>query len=228
MFIYKHRVNMPMASVASTTERLVKEKPSLEYALKIGVVSYVRLARFLKDEIEHEMGSECSLASIVMALTRMESGAHAATKGQKYNIKNISTRSGMADITIARSMRVKELVGKVQDVMEAERGESANFVHGNNELTMIFSSSKFKEVKAILRGEKIREEVDGLSQLSISFDEKMADTPGLIALILKELAWRGINVVEVVSTYTELGIILHEEDIVDAYKAVRELFKEKK
>ncbi|MBS3069752.1 hypothetical protein J4441_05285 [Candidatus Micrarchaeota archaeon] len=217
-----------MASIASIVERLVREKPSLEYSLKIGVISYMRLARYLHPEVEREIGREAAVPAILMALQRMGS-AHVKHEGEHaYRIKNISTRGGMADISIAKSARVKEIVGKVQEVMEAERGESANFVHGNNELTMIFSSSKFREVKGILKGEKIREEIDGLSQLSILFDEKMADTPGLIALILKELAWREINVVEVVSTYTELGIIVREDDIVDAYKAVRELFREKK
>src|SRR3989338_2192302 len=217
-----------MASIASIVERLVREKPSLEYSLKIGVISYMRLARYLHPEVEREIGREAAVPAILMALQRMGS-AHVKHEGEHaYRIKNLSTRGGMADISIAKSARVKEIVGKVQEVMEAERGESANFVHGNNELTMIFSSSKFREVKGILKGEKIREEIGGLPQLSILFDEKRADTPGLIALILKELAWREINVVEVVSTYTELGIIVREDDIVDAYKAVRELFREKK
>lgn len=216
-----------MASIASIVERLVREKPSLEYSLRIGVVSYMKLARYLQPEVEREKGGEAAVPAILMALQRMGSGQIKHEGEHTYRIKNISTRSGMADITIAKTGRVKEIVGKVQDVMEGERGESANFVHGNNELTIIFSSSKFREVKKILHGEKIREEMDGLSQLSILFDEKMADTPGLIALILKELAWREINVVEVVSTYTELGIIVREDDVVDAYKAVRELFREK-
>jgi len=59
--------------------------------------------------------------------------------------------------------------------------------------------------------------------MSIRFDERMTETPGFIVYVLKELAWHNINVVEVVSTYTELIIVLEEKDLLKSYKVINDL-----
>jgi hypothetical protein len=41
--------------------------------------------------------------------------------------------------------------------------------------------------------------------------------------VLKELAWNNIGIVEIVSTYTELIIIVKEDDLMNAYKIVQGL-----
>ena len=51
------------------------------------------------------------------------------------------------------------------------------------------------------------------------------ETPGVYYSILKQLAWEGINLVEVSSTYTELTLILHEKDINRAFSIIHNFVK---
>ena len=46
----------------------------------------------------------------------------------------------------------------------------------------------------------------------------MFETPGFLVYVLKELAWNGINVIEIISTYTELNIMINGKDLTKAYK----------
>jgi len=96
-------------------------------------------------------------------------------------------------------------------------------VHGNNQTTFVFTSRLEKRMKSLLTGEKVVSEIPGLAQLSIKFDEKMFQAPGFIVYVLKELAWNNIGIVEIVSTYTELIIIVKEGDLLNAYKIVRDM-----
>jgi hypothetical protein len=47
-------------------------------------------------------------------------------------------------------------------------------------------------------------------------------SPGVYYSILKQLAWRAINVVDVVSTYTEFTIVVEHADVDRAFAALRE------
>ena len=45
--------------------------------------------------------------------------------------------------------------------------------------------------------------------------------PGLYYFILKELAWEGINIVEIVSTSHEFTLLVNDEDIDKAFLVIK-------
>ncbi|MGB9719182.1 MAG: hypothetical protein ACPL06_01140 [Candidatus Anstonellales archaeon] len=214
-----------MVTVAHIVEKMVRENPSLEQALALDILSYSRTAVYLKPMVEKELGKEVKIGAIAMALQRIAEKVREKQKEYNYSIKEISTRSNLAEISIAKTSRIKEIMDEVYEVVETEKGDVVNFIHGNNETTIIFSDGKFEEIKEILRKEKIVGEMKELGAISIRFSEETLFSPGFIAYVLKELAWHGVNVVEVVSTYTELSIVLKEEDVAKAYNVVKSLFK---
>ena len=80
-----------------------------------------------------------------------------------------------------------------------------------------------KEMKEVLSGEKVLLEMKGLSQISISFGKEMFETPGFMVYVLKELSWNGINVIEVISTYTELSVVVESKELTKAYGILEKL-----
>ena len=45
----------------------------------------------------------------------------------------------------------------------------------------------------------------------------------MIALITRRLAWDGINILEIVSTYRELSFVVSKDDAVKAYNTLQEM-----
>ncbi len=214
-----------MVTVAHIVEKMVRENPSLEQALALDLLSYSRTAVYLKPRVEKELGKEVKIGAIAMALQRIAEKVRTKQKDYAYKIEEISTRSNLAEISIAKTSRMKEIMDEVYEAVDTAKGDVVNFIHGNNETTIIFSDRRLGEIKESLKNEKIIGEITGLGAISLRFSEETLSSPGFIAYVLKELAWHGINVVEVVSTYTELSIILKEEDMVKAYNVIKGRFK---
>ena len=213
-----------MVTIANVVEKIVKENPSLEIALAKGLISYSRLARYLKKEVEKETGKKVNDPAIIVALKRMSEKAEKMYEGkQKFSAEEINTSSDMMEITVVRSAKMPEIIGSLNELEEVGKGAVLNVIQGNRQTTFIFSRKIEKKVREELEGEKVVAELSGLAQISISFGQKMFETPGFIVYILKEISWNNINIIEIISTYTELALIVKEDDVMKAYKILRKI-----
>jgi aspartokinase len=203
---------------------MVKENLSLEIALSKDIISYSKLARYLREEVEKEFGKKITDAAIMQALKRLrEKSEKLYSNKSSFAAIELNTNTNIVSITINRSNQLPIIMTKLYELPELEHGFVMNSTHGNNQTTFLISKILEMKVEELLHDEKIIARMDGLSQLSIRFDEKMFETTGFIVYVLKELAWNNINVIEVVSTYTELIIIVKNNDLLKAHDIVHRL-----
>ncbi len=64
-----------------------------------------------------------------------------------------------------------------------------------------------------------------LSSLSIKIPIEAIETVGLLYILTKAINWENINIVEIVSTLTEMTFILKEDDVSRAFNTVKKLIK---
>jgi len=214
-----------MVTISRIVEKMIKENPSLEIALAKDIISYSKLARYLHEEVEKEFGKKTNDAAIGVALKRLSEKAghlYEAKKGEYYALE-LNTSSNLLELTIGKSGRLPSIMKSIYEFPELEEGCIMHAVHGNNQTTFVFTNRLEKKMKGLVSGEKLLSEIKDLAQLSIKFDEKMFQTPGFIVYVLKELAWNNIGIVEIVSTYTELIVIVKKDDLLNAYKIVQGL-----
>ncbi len=63
--------------------------------------------------------------------------------------------------------------------------------------------------------------ITNLSSITIRTPKEWVYTPGGDYAILKRLAWENINIVEILSTYTELTIIFDNKDVDKAFSVLK-------
>jgi len=213
-----------MVTISRIVEKMIKENPSLEIALAKDIISYSKLARYLHEEVEKEFGKKTNDAAIGVAIKRLreKAGIYETKKGEFYALE-LNTSSNLMELTIGKSGRLPSIMKSIYEFPELEEGCIMHAVHGNNQTTFVFTNRLEKKMKGLVAGERLLSEIRDLAQLSIKFDEKMFQTPGFIVYVLKELAWNNIGIVEIVSTYTELIVIVKKDDLLRAYKIVQEL-----
>ncbi|MEM4272322.1 MAG: hypothetical protein QXH30_01925, partial [Candidatus Bilamarchaeaceae archaeon] len=188
------------------------------------LISYSKLARFLKEQVKREMGKEVNDSAIIVAIKRLQERSEKIyEKPKKFSANDITTHSNLMEIAVINSSAIPEKISRVYALPEIEEGAQVNISEGRNQATFIFSQSIEKKVREILRGERVLAEMKGLSQISISFGKEMSETPGFLVYILKELSWNGINVIEVISTYTELNIVVESRELTKAYGILEKL-----
>lgn len=208
-----------MVTIARIVEKLVKENPSLEIALSKDLISYSKLARFIKDEVKKELGKEVKDSAIVVAIKRLQDRAEKIyAKPEKFSAKRISTTSNLMEITVLKSSNLPGKISAIYEFLELDEGAVLNISESSHQSTFVFSETLEKKMKEILEDERVLLEKKGLSQISISFGTEMFKTPGFIVYVLKELSWNGINLIEVISTYTELNVVIESKELTKAYK----------
>jgi len=216
-----------MESIGKITEELINRSPFLREAITDDLINISALARKLKPEIEEKLNKPVKEGAIVMTIKRMSPGLY-----QRLNIKitnmmsdlgDFLVRSNLSDFTYENTESLKE---SQSDFIQLMRKESDNFYtisQGLNETTFIVSASQNDLVKHFFRNEKLKTQNEKLASVTVKLPSVNTEIYGVYYYILKQLAWEGINIVQVVSTSNEFTIVVKQDEIDSAFKILMNL-----
>lgn len=214
-----------MITVPEAAEIIVKRSRYLSEAMTKGIINNSSLARYIKLEIEEMLIKKVSLSSIIMALKRFQKELKPQNP-YKTIFKTTPTmflRSNLIEVNLLNSESLKP---KYQKIMELDNINKhlLLFSKNNNETTIIISNDLYKEVKNILQKETVVSTFKGLSSISIQLPESAIKTPGIFYFFLKSLAWEGINILEIISSYSEFTLIFEDKEVNKAFSILKSLF----
>ena len=104
--------------------------------------------------------------------------------------------------------------------IENKKDNFLTFTQGIYELTIISGTDLKDQIESIFAEERLKTKLFNLSAIIIKLPPETVEQPGVHYSILKQLAWNNINVVEVVSTFTEFIVILSRKDIDRAFSTL--------
>ena len=144
-------------------------------------------------------------------------------KGQ-WKGHEMIVRSNLAEFTVLNSDlgldKYKELLG----LINVRKGHFFTVTQGIFETTIIASQELEKQVEKILSRVKIISRFENLSSITIRLSQETVKIPGSYYFILMQLAWSGINVIEVVSTFTEFTVVLNDKEVDLAFTALKAMY----
>lgn len=219
-----------IGSISSCVQSVIDVSPFISEMLINEVISFSNLARFIKPKVEALYGQKVSISSVIMAIRRYaEELKQNSTldKGHKKVDYHISLKSNIFDINFIRSSRFLEKLPTLFDQISHEDGDFLNVTLGDRE-TSLSVSDRYKDLVYDMIDEKeILNEVDECSAITIVFrDNSFLQTPGLLYLAVRKLAWEGINVLEVLSTTKVLTFVVENEWGTKAYDALQKFLDE--
>lgn len=213
-----------MSSVSGEVRAVLESKPFLLDALGRGILSLGNLAEELKPEIEAHLDKEVKGAAIIMALRRFgeEIQQHLAVDSGNMVSGEIIMKTNICDFNVRKSpallMKLKELYALVS----IERGDFLNITIGNNEISISVSEKYQMEIEEFLLGETIYNMQTGLVSLTLIFSGDFLHTPGIVFQVIRRLAWENINLFEIVSTLTELTVVIDKSDSMKGYGVLQD------
>ncbi|TAL56939.1 MAG: hypothetical protein EPN86_02415 [Nanoarchaeota archaeon] len=213
-----------MVTASQVVGKILSEKPALQEYLKRSLINYTSLAEYLLPSVERQLGAKASVAAIMMACRR-----HAdSLKIQKKELEKIERgselliKTNLIDITVRKSPGLFAKVQKLYSLARYEEGDTLNVIYGNYEASIITNEHYSEEFLSALKGEKILKIDRNLVSLSLRFGETFRSTPGMIASVTSKLTFEHINILEIVSTNTELAVIVRNKDAMRAYASLEE------
>lgn len=213
-----------MITVPEVVARYVAQTPFLEEALLRGWLNLNAVARELRPQIEAELLKKVTEGAIVMGLRRLAARwrpRRAGVDTMLVNLGDLTLRSGLVEVTFQASESLLDKQHRLMHVLARRRDAFVAFSQGVAEVTIVVSQTAAREVTRIFDGERVISWLDGLSALTVRLPARVVTTPGVYYSLLKQLAWNDINVIEVVSTYTELTIILANAEVDRAFAALK-------
>lgn len=211
----------------STTEviaGLIKGTPYLEEALSEDLINYSSLARKIRPQVEKRLMKDIKEGAIIMALKRASSGLKKTVPKSGDILKSLGDiiiRSDLIDYTFSISPFLSNKIDKILKKIADRKDVFITVSHGVSQVTIIASESLENDVKEIFKDETAICTIENLSSLTIRISIEATKIPGVLYSILKVLAWEGISIVECVSTFTELTIVLDRKDIDKAFSILQ-------
>ena len=216
-----------MISVAQIARQLIESSPFIEEALYEGLINISALARKIKPEIEKRTHKKISEASVVMAINRMtiDSNYKMMKSLQEYlkQIGDITIRDKISVFTYLNSSTLSRLQSKLMESSNVKTEALCTFSQGISERTIIINEVLIDEITSLLSKEHLVSKRGNLSAITIRLPQNNTSYAGVYYFILKQLAWKNISIVEVVSTTNEFTMVVQKQDIHECFKILMDL-----
>jgi len=217
-----------MVTISHLVKNIIQKKPIIQEAIIQDIASFALLAEKLKPEIEKELEKKAKLPAIVMALRRHAEELKSKHKPIKFDFSSeIIMKTNLCDIVVLKSTNALSRLKQIQSLVSYEKGDTLNMIHGTTEISIITNQRYKDKVLKLLKNEKIVNIEENLVSLSLRYSKEFFYTPGVISSILRKLSWEGVNIFEIISTFTELTVITGKKDAIKGYNALESMMEKK-
>ena len=212
-------------NVSKIVKGLIWEQPFLLEALNRGIIHFGNLAAELKPKVESELEKTVTESSIVMALRRYAE----EVKGRIEIIPSlqldceVTMKTGICDFNIIKTNTLLQRLKSFYELVDLGRGDFLNITIGNREISIAISQKYGDKIENLLKSETILHKQEDLVALTIVFNNDFFHTPGITYQVLQSLAWKNVNLLEIISTLTELTIVIEKKDSIKSYTVLHEL-----
>jgi hypothetical protein len=211
-------------------EEIIKKSPFLEEALAEGIINLSSLSRQIKPEIDEQLNKDVQIGAIVMALKRL---SPKFDPNLKIRVKKVINKLG--DITVRSKITYytfensETIIDKQAELLKGLKGKKDIFFafsQGVYETSLILSDSEHNDINTLFKNEQLVQQTAGLSSITVKLPSENADVSGIYYFILKKIAWEGINILDIISTFHEFTIIVNDDSVDKAFSILKNLNKE--
>lgn len=214
-----------MITLAQAIEEMIKQNPFLETGLSSGIINLSGLARQLKPQLERMTYKRASEGAIVMALKRMSPRArqHPQALRELKKLKNLTLRSNLTEYAFHNFPGILSLQKQLVQKLDVKKDLFASFSQGISETTLIVSASLEQKVDSIIPKNLLIDKITNLSSITLTLPNDHIYVPGVYYTLLKAIAWENINLIEALSGYSEITIVVKDKDSDRTFACIKNL-----
>ncbi len=218
-----------MLSIASKVEQIVTESAFLTEGMSLGLINLSELARQLRPELETALWKPVGQAAVVMALRRLADRLPDMQPVKSPPIMlprmgELTTRTELTLFTYRLSDNSQECQRQLLALAEPYPTMFVSCTRGVQEMMVVCSRPLTHLVEESFgQGERLLARVENLSALTLRLNPETRRTPGVYHSILKKLAWDKVSVVNMMCTYSELTLLLEQNQTGPAFSVLSQI-----
>jgi len=208
-------------NISEITKKNLQRYPYLEKYLKMGVINYRGLAREISKYVNSDVQKTTNIQSITTAIRRYSFQFKESDSNQLFKILANSEINLKYDIGVVTLKFHPEIFRKFEELKDVIRSSEIFYIiQGTNTLTIVLEDKFVEQVQKIYTDGIIEVRRD-LALIFVKSPINIVETPGVIAHLANILSLKTINIVEMMSSYTETCFIIHEPDALEGLEAFR-------
>jgi hypothetical protein len=216
-----------MKKLSEIVEEEIKRSPFLMESLREGLINISALARKIQKPVEKIIGKGVQTSAIIMSINRLPMQVEQKQEPNLVRfiskLRDVRVRSNIVDYTFVSSGTLIHAQTSLL-LRAAELPKSFHSIsQGVTETTILVDESLEKDLIHIFRKEKCIERERDLTVLTFLLPAENRVLYGFYYFILREFAWNGINLVEVISTSNEFTLVISTKDLDAAFKVLSTL-----
>lgn len=201
-----------MITITSAVENILHEDGFALEAMQRGLLNLSAYAKEIHPLVEKATFKPVNIGSIVVAMTRINQDIMISPAfTPKIEFTSLSVTSSLLEITYEKTTENSKKLSTLNTSLFAT-GEFFTITEGLHEITIICSNT----CRAIVLQHftsKPKIVIEDLVAISVRFSDQYIDVPNTIYSLVGILATQHINLMEIVSTYTELTFVVFRSEM---------------
>lgn len=201
-----------MRTVTDTVRTMILESDIELETLRLGELNLSAYADRIRPTVEEQTWKTVERGTIVVALSRIaKEVVSLGSLRPPIVIDDIKIQSPLCDITYEKTAHTIQSALTLQSQLTL--GEKTIFVmtQGMSEITIVASARLGGEIKDHFKVQP-KAEFDSLAGISVGFSPKYLGIPNAMYTLCSSIASKRINIIEMISTYTELMFVVKDQD----------------
>lgn len=217
-----------MVTISQILEKKIRERPFLQEALARGIINNAALAEQMMPEIAKELGKDVKFSAVNMAIRRYAEKIKDTFVSKAKFDKNtdIVIRSDLVELVFHKE-DMRDRLKKLYDLVDSRQGDFLTVTSGLNELMIITNKKYEKKALSFFPSRLVKTKIDGLSSITLNIPANSIDMLGLFYVVTRALNWENVNIIDIVSTFTEMTFIVRDKDVSRSYDVLKQLIQSK-
>lgn len=181
-------------------------------------------AKRIQPEVERRSRKSVQVGSIVVALSRISQElTDEDPLLPEVKLDGIAVKSNLAEIAFNKTPSNKLKAQKLIIDKELSQADFLNVTYGASEISVFAPMTLMPLVSRSFKPDKPKLLLNNLAALTVQFGVQYIDTPNMYFALLRSVAVKKINIVELISTFTELTFLVRQNDLNELFQTMNAL-----
>lgn len=202
-----------MIKISNIVQNIMEDDDLVTSLASKGLLNSMAYARSILPQVESKAMKPIQLGSVTAAVTRYLSHLKPIDLPSEKDIQQISVQTSLEGVTYERSEEISRKIQSIYNEVKVGNKTYITITQGINETTIIAESSIIDIFRQGLKKYPTIYDISDIIGITVKFGLKYMSIPNLFYLLIRKLALKNINIIEIVSTATELTFIINKSNL---------------
>jgi aspartokinase len=201
-----------MRTVTQIVRQIVTESEVPLEAIREEILNFSAYAKQIHPAVEKLTWKSVKVGTITVALTRIAKELpNTPPLRPQITIDDLKIKYPLVDISFEKTAHALERLSTIAGILESDAKKVFVTTEGMSEISIV-ASAKLSETIQNHFGIAPKAIFIDLVGISVGFDPKYLDIPNTLYTLISAVASQRINIIELISTHTELMFVIRHED----------------